>query len=105
MRAWRASGQSASAYAAQHDLHAGTLAGWGSKLRHVTSSAPVVAAGAAGSSPVRFLPVRVSAEADRHEPPLIELVLRNGRRVRVGGVFDGEVLARAIAIAEGGVPC
>jgi hypothetical protein len=54
---------------------------------------------------MRFLPVRVSAEADRHEPPLVELVLRNGRRVRVGGAFDGEVLVRAIAIAEGGVSC
>jgi hypothetical protein len=54
---------------------------------------------------MRFLPVRVSAEAEGDQPPLIELVLRNGRRVRVGGAFDGEVLARAIAIAEGGVPC
>jgi hypothetical protein len=54
---------------------------------------------------MRFLPVRVSAEVDRHEAPLIELVLRNGRRVRVGGAFDGEVLARAIAVAEGIVSC
>jgi hypothetical protein len=105
VRAWRASGQSASAYAEQHGLHAGTLAGWGSKLRDVTRSAPVVAAGATGRSPVRFLPVRVSADVERNEAPLIELVLRNGRRVRVGGAFDGEVLARAIAIAEGSVPC
>ena len=48
--------------------------------------------------------VRVRTAIDQ-EPVLIELVLRNGRRVRVSGAFDGEVIARAIRIAEGSTPC
>lgn len=104
VRAWRASGQSAGAYAEQHGLHAGTLAGWGTKLRDVAAEAGPVAARSRASSPMHFLPVRVSTSIDQ-EPALIELVLRNGRRVRVSGAFDGEVLARALTIAEGVTPC
>jgi hypothetical protein len=54
-----------------------------------------------------FVPVHVApvaetsagkAGADRGQ---IELVLRNGRRVRVSGEFDGEAVARLLMIAEG----
>jgi hypothetical protein len=38
------------------------------------------------------------AGADRGQ---IEVVLRNGRSVRVSGKFDGEAVARLLMIAEG----
>jgi hypothetical protein len=38
-------------------------------------------------------------------PGEIEVVLLNGRRVRISGSFEGEVVARLLAIVEGGVAC
>jgi hypothetical protein len=42
--------------------------------------------------------VAEKAGADRGQ---IEVVLRNGRSVRVSGKFDGEAVARLLMIAEG----
>lgn len=103
LRRWRESGQSATEYARQRGIHAGTLAGWASKVRD-SVVAPRVSSGQRSSM---FVPVHVApaaetaagkAGADRGQ---IEVVLRNGRSVRVSGKFDGEAVARLLVIAEG----
>jgi hypothetical protein len=103
LRRWRASGQSAADYARERGIHAGTLAGWASKAR----DSVVARRAGSGQRSSMFVPVHVApvaetsagkAGADRGQ---IELVLRNGRSVRVSGKFDGEAVARLLMIAEG----
>lgn len=104
VRRWRESGQSAAEYAAEHGLHSGTLGGWASKVRGVVAARP------GGGRPRKsvFVPLRVaqaptmSAET---EPGEIEVVLLNGRRVRLSGNFEGGAVARLLAILEGGAAC
>jgi transposase len=97
---WRRSGQSAVEYAALHGLHPGTLAVWGSKIGK--------AAATSTASGARFLPVRVAdigsetSEAQRSE---IEVVLANGRCVRLRGDVPSEVVARVLDLAERGGRC
>jgi len=104
VRRWRESGQSASEYAAEHGLHAGTLGGWASKVRGVEAAK---SGGRRGRESL-FVPLRVahvsptSAKAGSGE---IEVVLLNGRRVRVSGNFDDEAVARLLSIVEGGARC
>jgi hypothetical protein len=99
VRRWRESGQTAAEYAAGHGLHAGTLAAWGSKIGDIE---------AAPGRSVAFLPVRVAEPASKESAPatpVMEVVLRNGRRVRVGGGFDGDAVARLLDVAERGGRC
>lgn len=99
---WRGSGQSASEYADKRGIHAGTLAGWASKVRETMGAR----AGARGDGKSMFVPVRVApaarASATYSEGGEAEVVLRNGRRVRVSGNFDNGSLARLLMVAEGG---
>ena len=100
VRRWRHSGKTAVAYADEHGLHAGTLAAWGSKVRDVV---PAARGGANTSS---FLPVRVQASGVQDAVDSeIEIVLTNGRRVRVGSAFRSDALARLLDVVEGGSPC
>jgi hypothetical protein len=105
VREWRASGQTAVQYAKEHGLHPGTLAAWGSKVRNVV--AKMGSAGAGNREP-KFLAVRL-AGADLERTTAgggeVEIVLINGRRIRVSGDFQSETLTRLIAIAEGGAGC
>lgn len=103
VRRWRETGQSAAKYAHERGIHAGTLAGWASKARDlVLAKKPA----SRDSRLSKFVPVHVApapvagagASADRGQ---VEVVLRNGRRVRVSGAFDGEAVARLLMIAEG----
>jgi predicted ester cyclase len=97
---WRGSGKSAVEYAAEHGLHAGTLAAWGSKVRDEVRALP------RRRGMPAFIPVRMSATpvqpAGAGE---FEIVLGNGRRVRVKGEFQSEQLTRLLEIAERGAPC
>ncbi len=101
---WRQSGQSTVEYAQQHGLHAGTLAGWWSKLQGKKGPR----GRASGSPSSGFLPVRV---VDERRPAVtverggFEVVLLNGRRIVVNGEFGSEALARLLQIAEGGAAC
>lgn len=38
------------------------------------------------------------------EPPIYEVVLKNGRRISISGAFDERVLGRLLALVEGGAP-
>jgi hypothetical protein len=95
VRRWRESGLSIGKYAAAHALEKGTLAWWGQQLRNHTARS--------AASPAQFLPVRVTPTPDvkleRHSS--IELVLRNGRCIRINGEFQAEALLRLLQIVEG----
>ena len=102
---WRESGLGVAEYARERGLHAGTLAGWASKVRD-----SVVAPRASnGQRSSLFVPVHVAAAAATERAAgkagadggQLEVVLRNGRSVRVSGKFDGEAVARLLMIAEG----
>lgn len=129
-RSWRRTGQSAKEYAAARGLNAGTLVVWASKLKVSARSRAPKATGAAKSGPPKFLPVRViepalfSADPQRAREDLpvgsarsdarltegeaggdIEIVLLNGRKVRIAAAVDEVMLARVLKVAEGGVSC
>ena len=100
---WRRSGQSAVEYASEHGLHPGTLAVWGSRIGHV--EAPKT--GASRSGKVRFLPVRVAEGPCAEAAPRgeVEVLLLNGRCVRIRGEFQNEAVARLLDLAERGGRC
>jgi hypothetical protein len=55
-------------------------------------------------TPVAFVPVRVREEPLESAPAVqgsIEVILSNGRRVRIAGAVDGGTLARVLDAAEG----
>ena len=104
VRRWRETGQSAAEYAAEHGLHSGTLGGWASKVRDVVAARP------GGSRPRKsvFVPLRVAQTppiSSKAGPDEIEVVLLNGRRVRISGSFESEAVARLLAIVESGAAC
>jgi transposase len=92
---WTKSGQSAEEFAAREGLNKGRLVWWRWKLR-TESSVP------ADAAPPSFLPVEV---VEPKTPPvlrsaLMEIVLPNGRVVRVAPGFDLVALAHVLTIAE-----
>jgi transposase len=108
---WRGSGQSVNGYARTHDLQPSTFAVWASRFRSGVDGKGARKVAKDTSASV-FLPVRVSdTTASREVSPEIpieggfEVVLTNGRRVRVAGNFRPQVLAQLIAVVEGGAVC
>jgi len=108
---WRASGQDAEAYAAAHGLHPRTLAWWARQLEGRGAKQGSLAKRGLAKPSAKFLPARLSdsratsaveAVPERHE---VEVVLRNGRRVRVGRDFQLEALARLLDTVEAGGSC
>ena len=103
---WQKSGLSAEAFATREGIKSkDQLVWWRWKLR---SSSP------ASSSPsrpppaaLRFLPVRVVDAAVQAAGPgaPLEIVLPNGRVVRVPPGFEPVMLERVLAIASEGVSC
>lgn len=99
VRQWRRSGQSGADYAKAHDLDQGTLAWWASRLRGEVAAEP---ARKRKSAPA-FLAVRVRETPTRLVEGSLEVVLANGRCVRINGDFNVERVSRLLAAAEGGL--
>lgn len=99
---WRGSGLSAAEYAKQRGLNRGTLLWWSRKVGRSDAEQPTMPRAAA--APVTFVPVRVREEpleATSLGQGSIEVILCNGRRVRIAGAVDGGTLARVLDAAEG----
>jgi len=96
---WEASGLSAAAFAKRERLVAKRLVWWRWKLRASPS--------ARAASPLDFLPVRVvsTATARPSTAGSIEIVLPNGRIVRVPAGFDEGDLERVLVVASGSASC
>jgi hypothetical protein len=103
---WRQSGLGAPEYAQQHGLKVARLLWWSAKLKHGRKGTE--ARVDAGPGPVAFLPLRMRqerVESSASETGCIEVVLANGRRVRVLGSVNIAQLGRVLTAAEGGDPC
>lgn len=89
MEAWRQSGESAAAFAGRNGWNPGTLVWWSRRgLR--AQSAPV--------DKVRFMEVEPEGVTSKASG-VIDVVLRNGRRLRVWGRVDaGAIVALARAL-------
>lgn len=98
VQSWRRSGQSCAEYADARGLHESTLAGWASRLRHEVQSEP----GTERDSQPAFLAVRVKKGPARPVAGHFEVVLANGRCVRICGEFDADSVSRMLAAVEGG---
>lgn len=94
LRDWRKSGLSVRAFCAEHGLAEPSFYHWRRTLQERAPSAPA------------FVPVRVVAEPS---PPragaAVELVLGNGRTLRLGPGFDAATLQRLLPLLEEGRPC
>jgi hypothetical protein len=105
VRRWRRSGKTVADYAEAHDLATSTLTWWARELRGAIEAD-------SATKPERkpaFLAVQVREAAETPKPPSdfigLEVVLANGRVVRVVGDFDVERVSRLIAAAEGASRC
>jgi hypothetical protein len=100
VRAWERSGQTLSRFAAARGLKAARLARWANRLRKQADRRG--GRGGAGTAPLklRFHPVELVGPANSHEASVIEVVLLDGRRVRVPAGFAGEDLERVLRILD-----
>ncbi|MFC1806569.1 hypothetical protein ACFL09_06285 [Planctomycetota bacterium] len=105
---WEKSGLTQAAFCREHELSAKTFTWWKRELtrrdavrasrRRLKGNSDASRSGKAG-----FLPVRVAGagEAPRDGHAGLEVVLVNGRRVRVGSDVDAELLAKVVTVLEG----
>jgi len=90
---WRASGLIVQAFCARHDLAPARFYHWRRMLER-----------RAAEEPAAFVPVRVVADAVPAETSALEVVLTDGRIVRVASGFDAATLRQLLAVLEGR-PC
>jgi len=116
---WSSSGQSKVAFCKARGLSPSAFHWWKGELarRAAAQGKSLPAAGAGqnrGAKASPFVPLRVVTSSGRsivgpacapaYEGAGMELVLANGRRVRVGSDFDAEVLVQVVQVLEG-MPC
>jgi transposase len=90
---WQQSGLTAEHFSRREGLDPRQLRWWKWSLGKRTAPGE-------GASVTSFLPVRVVAAAPTAAPSAVEIVLGNGRRVRVLGPVDADVLAAVLEAAE-----
>lgn len=95
---WQGSGQSVRAFCAAHDLSEQSLYWW---RRELAARDRKAVYSAEAPPPPRFVPVHVCAEpVTALSGGLIEVVLANGRRLRVGGDVEPRRLAELVGALE-----
>jgi len=100
---WKRSGLTAAEFGAREGFDGKQLSWWKWHLsqRAAGETSPARSKGATQSESVTFVPARV---VDRARAPgvdgRIEIVLGNGRVVRVTGAVDDAVLVQALRVAE-----
>jgi len=104
---WRQSGLSSEAYAAQRGLNRSSLLAWSAKLGPDVAEQELTPSAA---KPVTFVPLRVREQKPTEtmlpsSAGSVEILLSNGRRVRVTGAVGAAELAQVIAIVEGTAGC
>ena len=105
IQAWEQSGQALSRFAAKHGLKAARLARWASRFgKRGVGRREGVRAGAAPLK-LRFHPVALIGNAPAVETRAIEVVLLDGRRVRVPSGVASEDLDRVLGVLEGRSRC
>ena len=89
---WRASGLSVRTFCARHGLATASFYNWRRVLQRRAADEPA------------FVPVRVVADAVPTQASALEVVLTDGRAVRIAPGFDAATLRRLLAVLEGR-PC
>ena len=89
---WRESRLSVRAFCAQHRLSSASFYHWRRVLERRATERPA------------FVPVQVVADPPPPQASALELVLPDGRAVRVSPGFDAATLRRLLAVLEGR-PC
>ena len=90
--AWRASGESLSAFARHHGVQRRRIAWW---IRQLETAAPL-----------HFHPVRVTGAVDpAPSPAAIEIELPSGERIRLPRGFDADDLRRVFSVLDASASC
>ena len=96
IRLWRSGGLTVRAFCGGQGLSEASFYGWRRTLAERDASA------------VAFVPVTVAAEPRASSTAVsagaVELILNDGRRLRVGPGFDGATLQRLLGLLEEGRP-
>ena len=90
---WRVSGLCVRAFCAQHGLSSASFYHWRRVLER-----------RAAAEPAAFVPVQVVADAVPAQASALEVILTDGRTVRVAPGFDAATLRQLLAVLEGR-PC
>jgi hypothetical protein len=90
---WRASGLSVRAFCARRDLAAPSFYNWRRVLER------------RAAEKAAFVPVQVVADAPPARAGALEVVLADGRTVRVAPGFDAATLRQLLAVLQEGPPC
>jgi hypothetical protein len=90
---WRASSLSVRAFCARHHLATGSFYNWRRVLARRAAEEPA------------FVPVQVVADAVPAPASALEVVLADGRTVRVAPGFDAATLRRLLAVLHEGGSC
>ena len=90
---WQTSGLSVRDFCARHRLATASFYNWRRVLERRAAEEPA------------FVPVQVLADAMPVQATLLEVVLADGRAVRVAPGFDAATLRRLLAVLEGEGPC
>jgi transposase-like protein len=117
VRRWQESGQSVRGYCRAEGLRESAFFFWRRKLERrgqpseakgpprlpppLASAVPALKRRSSSPRGVpAFLPVRVTSGGPAEAPRGVEIVLTNGRLVRVGAGFDRQTLAEVLAVLE-----
>lgn len=93
---WQKSGLSAGAFAKRHQLSESQLRWWRWRLRELADQVAIIPAEpTTPAPPISFVEVAPALAAES-----LEVVLVNGRRVRVPAGFDDKTLLRLLEILE-----
>ena len=90
---WRESGLSVRAFCARHGLATASFYNWRRVLR-----------GRAAAEQQAFMPVQIVTDAVPAQTSALEVILTDGRVVRVAPGFDAATLRQLLAVLEGR-PC
>ena len=90
---WQASGLSVREFCARRGLATPSFYHWRRVLERRTTERPA------------FVPVQVVADTPPSQASALELVLADGRALRVAPGFDATTLRRLLAVLEGEGPC
>jgi hypothetical protein len=81
------------AFCAQHGLASASFYRWRRVLERRATEQPA------------FVPVQIVADSRPSQASALELVLADGRAIRVGPGFDEATLRRLLAVLQEGGPC
>jgi len=103
LESWRRSGLSQAEFCRQRRLSPVSLSWWKRRFARQESATPAISPRTEWLA-VRAVPTATAEPCGEGSEPQLEVVLRGGRRVRVGPGFDASALLRLVQALES-LPC